>query len=103
MLDWTVGYGYRPWLAGFWLLVLLSLGTAIFALDHPQAINSGHDPHFNPLIYTLDLLIPVSPFGMRDAFVPAGSTQWLAYALIVAGWILATAVVAGIARVLRRD
>jgi hypothetical protein len=43
------------------------------------------------------------PFGMRDAFVPAGSTQWLAYALIVAGWILATAVIAGIARVLRRD
>jgi hypothetical protein len=103
LLDWTVGYGYRPWLAGFWLLVLPCLGTTIFAADHPQPVSSGHGPHFNPLIYTFDLLIPISPFGMRDAFAPAGSSQWLAYTLIVTGWILVTAVIAGIARVLRRD
>ena len=103
LLDWTVGYGYRPWLAGIWLLVLLAAGTAVFAAHQPRALNPGHDPHFNPLIYTLDLLIPIGPFGMRNAFVPADPGQWLAYALIAAGWILATAVVAGIARVLRRD
>jgi hypothetical protein len=103
LLNWTVGYGYRPWLAGLWLVVLLCLGTTVFAMDHPRAVNSGYEPHFNPLIYTFDLLIPVSPFGMRDAFAPVGLTQWLAYALIVAGWILATALIAGITRVLRRD
>jgi hypothetical protein len=103
LLDWTVGHGYRPWLAGIWLLVLLGAGTAVFAAQEPRGLNPGHDPHFNPLIYSLDLLIPIGPFGLRNVFVPVGLSQWLAYALIVAGWVLATAFVAGIARVLRRD
>lgn len=103
LLDWTVGHGYRPWLAGLWLLVLLAVGTAAFAAHQPRAMNPGQDPHFNPLIYTLDLLLPISPFGMRNTFIPTGSSQWLAYALIAAGWILATTLVAGIIRILRRD
>lgn len=103
LLDCTVGYGYKPWLAGVWLLVLLAVGTAVFATHQPRAMNPGQGPHFNSLIYTLDLLIPIGPFGMRNAFIPTGSNQWLAYALIAAGWILATTLVTGIARILRRD
>ena len=38
VLDWTVGYGYRPWLAGLWLLGLLTLGTALFSLSRPPLI-----------------------------------------------------------------
>lgn len=37
------------------------------------------------------------------AWNPQGIYQWLAYALIAAGWILATALIAGITRVLTRN
>jgi hypothetical protein len=40
-------------------------------------------------------------FGQRDAWNATGWTQWLGYALIVTGWGLATALIAGVTRVLR--
>ncbi|SDI57814.1 hypothetical protein SAMN05421505_1751, partial [Sinosporangium album] len=52
-------------------------------------------------VYTLDLLVPVSVFEQRAAWDPAGWTRWLAWTLIASGWILATALIAGTARVLR--
>jgi hypothetical protein len=101
LLDWTVGYGYRPWLAAVWLVALLAIGTVVFAIDPPHALRGGPVPPFNAFIYTLDLLIPLAAFGLRDAYASAGAAQWLADALIGAGWILATAVIAGVTRVLR--
>ncbi|MGI8329911.1 hypothetical protein ACRYCC_08085 [Actinomadura scrupuli] len=102
ILDWTVGYGYRPWRAALWFGLLLTVGTIVFSLVHPHSIKQpGEKPHFNAFAYTLDLLVPVSMFGQRDAWDPAGWTQWLAYALIVTGWMLATALIAGVTRVLR--
>jgi len=103
LLDWTVGYGYRPWLAAIWLAALLATGTAVFATYRPHVIPGGPAPPFNPFTYTLDLLIPIGAFGLRAAFAPVGAAQWLADALIAAGWILATAVIAGITRTIRRD
>jgi hypothetical protein len=103
LLDWTVGYGYRPWLAAIWLAALLAAGTAVFAAHPPHVILGGPAPPFNAFTYTLDLLIPIGAFGLRAAFAPAGAAQWFADALIAAGWILATAVIAGITRAVRRD
>jgi hypothetical protein len=60
-------------------------------------------PPFNPLIYTLNLLLPVVDFGQARAYDPQGPEQWLSYILIAAGWTLATAVAAGIIRVLQRN
>ncbi|MFI7702483.1 hypothetical protein [Nonomuraea sp. NPDC049480] len=103
LLDWTVGYGYRPWLSTAWLLALVTAGTVTFSLVPPQLLNpTGVRPYFHPLIYTIDLINPLGSFGMRAAYSPAGWTPWLAYGLIVTGWILATAVIAGAARVLKR-
>lgn len=102
MLDVTVGYGYRPWMAAFWLALLVTAGTFTFSQIPPHSIKQpGEQPSFNALAYTLDLLLPLSAFGQRDAFDPAGWTQWLAYGIIAAGWILATALIAGVTRVLR--
>ena len=53
LLDWTVGYGYRPWLAALWLAVLLTIGTVTLSLARPHSIHGGLAPHFNPFVYTL--------------------------------------------------
>ncbi|MCT9935374.1 hypothetical protein N5079_34740 [Planotetraspora sp. A-T 1434] len=101
LLDVVVGYGYRPWLAGLWVGLLLAAGTAVFSHWRPHQIGLDETRHFNAFTYTLDLLVPVSVFEQRAAWEPVGWTQWLANGLIAAGWILATALIAGGTRVLR--
>ncbi|MFF5262165.1 hypothetical protein ACFY4C_24785 [Actinomadura viridis] len=102
LLDWTVGYGYRPWLAFMWFGVLVAAGTVVFSANPPKSIKPGEEqPDFHALVYTLDLLIPIDTFGQQQAYDPQGWSRWVAYALIAAGWILATALIAGVTRVLR--
>ncbi|MFF0576142.1 hypothetical protein [Streptosporangium saharense] len=101
LLDLLVGYGYRPWLAGLWVAVLLAAGTGVFASVPPTQIDPEEVRVFQPFVYTLDLLAPVSVFEQRGAWDPVGWTRWLAWTLIASGWILATALIAGAARVLR--
>ena len=101
--DWVVGYGYRPQWAALWLAVLLAIGTIAFATNPPAPLDRAQSPEFSPLLYTLDLLIPIAGFGQRGAFTPRGWHHWLAAGLIAAGWILATTIAAGITRVLSRQ
>ncbi|GAA4630556.1 oxidoreductase [Actinoallomurus vinaceus] len=102
LLDWTVGYGYRPWIAAVWLMVLVAVGTVVFSIDHPRTIKQPDErPHFHALIYTLDLMLPIETFGQRSAWDPIGWSRWLAWTLTGTGWILATALISGVARVLR--
>jgi hypothetical protein len=101
--DWTVGYGYRPQRAALWLGALLLTGTIAFGLRHPAPLNPDEAPEFNPFLYTLDLLTPLIGFGQKDAFNPRGWQQWLAAALIAAGWTLATTIATGITRALSRQ
>ncbi|MCC3653700.1 oxidoreductase [Streptomyces sp. S07_1.15] len=103
LLDGTVGYGYRPWLAGVWLAALALLGTGVFGAHTPVAAQPGEGAPFSALVYTLDLLIPIGGLGQRNAWYwTGGAPAWLAYALIAAGWVLTTAVVAGVTRTLNK-
>ncbi|MEW1640582.1 membrane-associated oxidoreductase [Streptomyces sp. NPDC091219] len=101
--DATVGYGFRPLRACAWLLSLLAIGSVAYGLHHPHALKASEAPHFNPVFYTLDLLLPVISFGQEEAFAPDGWYQYLAYALIITGWILATTVVTGVTRTVSRQ
>ncbi|WP_328408936.1 membrane-associated oxidoreductase [Streptomyces violaceus] len=101
--DATVGYGFRPLRAAGWLVSLLVIGSVAYALHHPQPLKADEAPQFNPVFYTLDLLLPVISFGQEGAFAPADGYQWLSYALVLTGWILATTVVTGITRTVSRQ
>lgn len=103
LLDVTVGYGYRPWLAGVWLLALTLLGTLTFHAHAPTPVKRGEGAPFQPLVYTLDLLIPIGGLGQRTAWYwSSGGLQWLAYLLIALGWVLTTAVIAGVTRTVQK-
>jgi hypothetical protein len=101
--DVAVGYGYRPMRAAGWLLLLLCTGATAFALHRPPALKPAEAPGFNPVFYTLDLLLPLVDFGQETAFAPRGWYQWLSYLLIATGWILATTIAAGVTRSLNRQ
>ncbi|KUN25634.1 oxidoreductase [Streptomyces corchorusii] len=101
--DWTVAYGYRPGRAAVWMAVLWAAGTLAFArADHPPVSSGGH-PVWSPALFTLDLLLPVIDLGQAGQWQLRGGWQWLAAALILIGWVLATTVAAGATRLLRRS
>ncbi|WP_133910105.1 oxidoreductase [Streptomyces sp. NBC_00582] len=100
--DWTVAYGYRPGRAAVWMAVLWAASTLAFAnAPHPAVNPAGHPP-WNPALFSLDLLLPVIDLGQVGQWRLTGGWQWLATALILLGWILATTVAAGATRLLRR-
>ncbi|MFF7975478.1 oxidoreductase [Streptomyces sp. NPDC007905] len=100
--DLTVAYGYRPGRAAVWMAVLWAAGTLAFShADHPPMNSSGH-PSWSPALFTLDLLLPVIDLGQVGQWQLRGGWQWLAAAMIMLGWILATTVAAGASRLLRR-
>jgi hypothetical protein len=102
VLDWTVGFGYRPWLAFAWFAALLAVGTTVFSIEHPRAVKPPDElPSFHALIYTLDLLIPLDTFGQQLSYDAVNWSRWVAYALVATGWVLVTALIAGATRVLR--
>ncbi|WP_369031771.1 membrane-associated oxidoreductase [Streptomyces adonidis] len=101
--DLTVGYGFRPLRAAVWLLSLLAAGSIAYAAHHPRPLKASEAPEFNPVFFTLDLLLPVISFGQEGAFAPAGGYQYLSYVLILTGWILATTVIAGVSRSVTRQ
>ncbi|MFE9997168.1 membrane-associated oxidoreductase [Streptomyces avermitilis] len=100
--DLTVGYGYRPMRAVWWLLAIMLSGTLLFTAWPPQAVEPGKPPHFQAAIYTFDLLLPLVDFGQEQAFSPRGGFQWAAVLFICLGWLLATTAATGANRMLRR-
>ncbi|MFD2468668.1 hypothetical protein [Amycolatopsis silviterrae] len=105
LLYLTVGYGYRTWLAGLWLVLLVSFGTSLFGgayrSDMRAAAPSG--PAFQPIAYSLDVLIPIVDLGQKKAWYPQGPAQVWSWVFTGAGWVLTTAVVAGLTNALKRD
>jgi hypothetical protein len=67
-----------------------------------QPLDPSAAPHFNPVIYTLDLLLPVVNLGQKYAHNPTGFEQWLSYLLTAAGWLLATTIATSITRIITR-
>ncbi|MGJ5748755.1 hypothetical protein [Streptomyces puniciscabiei] len=74
LLDVTVGNGYRPWLAGVWLLALTLLGTLSFGIRSPHPVQRGQGTRAEPLVYTLDLLIPIGGLGQPAAWYWSGDS-----------------------------
>jgi len=106
LLDCTVGYGYRTWLAAVWLVALLALGTVLFGYIYPGDLapaSKTSPPSFQPFLYTLDLLLPVASLHQRDGWVARGAALWWSVFFIIMGWILATAVVLSLTGLLKRD
>jgi len=103
LLDWSVGYGYRPWLAAIWLISLIAIGSITFAWRPPPPVDQATSPPFNSLVYTINLLLPAGQFVQPDQWNLNGPERWFAYSLVGTGWLLASTVIAGVTRVLNRS
>lgn len=99
--DVTVGYGYRPGRAALWLVAAWALGALYFTGHRPSPLKADEIPHWNPALYALSKVLPIVNLG-QDGWNPAGTGQWVAAALVLTGWVLATTAAAGASRLLQR-
>jgi hypothetical protein len=100
--DWTVGYGYRPWRAGWWLAVCWLLGSLWFTHHQLSRLDTGQDPSWQPVIYTADLLVPVVNLGQDGLWRTSGYSAWVASLLTAVGWLLLSTGATGATRILTR-
>jgi hypothetical protein len=106
LLGATAGHGYRAWFAGLWLVLLWLVGGVLFGLAYPEHFKAAGPtaeiPAFQPLLYSVDLVLPIVDLGQHDAWIAEGPAQ-LGVFLTLAGWVLATAAVAALTGLLKKD
>ncbi|MEU0434485.1 hypothetical protein ABZ153_23110 [Streptomyces sp. NPDC006290] len=100
--DATVGYGYRPGRALIWLLALIAVTAIAFSATPPRPAQA-HGPSFQPVVFALDLILPVLDLGQEKAFTPVDSTAWIAWISSLSGWLLGTTVITSLTRRLTRS
>lgn len=100
--DALFGYGFAPTRALLWLAAIVGTGAWWFSGHAVRPLKRQEHPTWDPFIYALDLVMPIVDLGQEKAWDPVGADKAVAMALVVAGWLLATAVVAGARRLLSR-
>ncbi|MEV6907255.1 hypothetical protein [Amycolatopsis sp. NPDC051071] len=100
--DALFGYGFVPTRALLWLTAMVGTGGWWFSGHPVRPLKQNEHPTWDPFVYALDLVVPVVDLGQEKAWDPVGTDKLVAMALVVAGWLLATAVVAGARRLLTR-
>ena len=58
---------------------------------------------FNAPIYTLDVLLPIIDLGEQDSWQPVGTALYVYWVLILLGWVMTSALIAGLTGLIKRD
>lgn len=100
--DGLFGYGFVPTRALLWLTILVGGGAGWFSRHDLRPVKAHEHPSWDPFLYALDLVVPIVDLGHERAWDPTGANKIVAMTLVISGWLLATAVVAGGRRLLSR-
>jgi hypothetical protein len=117
LLYLTIGYGYRTWLAAVWVLALLLAGTSLFASAKREGIVvpsdkeayscwrshaslPQHYPPFNPMYYSLDVVLPFLDLRQKSSWQLKGrkTGDWLHafYEVFLISYVLAVYLLTGL-------
>jgi hypothetical protein len=92
-LNWLVGYGYYPQFAIAWVILLIALGALVLRTSR-QGLANGM-PY--GIAYSFDMLLPL--IKLREWHYEINLEGWVRYYFYwqkIAGWILASFLVAGL-------
>jgi hypothetical protein len=128
MLDVTIGYGYRPLRALWWIAGFVIVGAVLFELGYRARIvtptdeaayrvfvESGagppHYPPFHAFVYALENFLPVVDLDQGEYWrpnpvhgaVPGRLLRWYLWLHILAGWLLTPLLFAGLSGLIRPD
>ena len=114
-----IGYGYRPLKAFVPILIFVVLGWAVFWSGYQRGVMSPmaeDHPVFQPLVYSIDMFLPVVNLYQGNYWLPDASKVWfecksvkisswwlLGYLRIhiMAGWVFTTLLLGGLTGLIR--
>lgn len=103
--DKLLGYGYRSWQALIPVATLLAAGILFFLIWPGDVAPVGTDatrPFLWQVVYSAELLLPLVNTVQRESFTLRGAGPLVGLTLTISGWVLLTAIVAGITGFIRR-
>jgi len=127
LLGVTIGYGYRPHYALGWAAVIVALGATLTAggqtsdLFRDTKTDTAKYSPLNPVVYSLDVFLPVGNLRQEDYWWPDSEKRCTALTLSewewpcgaamrvylwfhnLAGWVLTTLFAAGLVGLVRKD
>jgi hypothetical protein len=129
-LKWTIGYGFYPWRALGWLVLLTVVGWGLFRHGYLSGAmaptdkdaycffrDQGWPPdyyqRFTASVYSLENSLPFVSLGQKDHWTPdpnprgsrpmPGFLRWFRWVQVLLGWLLATLFVVGVTGVVRKE
>ena len=93
LLKWGIGYGYYPYQALYWVVGFVLLGSIVLFISGEGRRNGL--PY--GVSYSFDLLLPIIRLREQHYSIDlAGWVRYYFYAHKIAGWVLASILVAGL-------
>jgi len=106
VLDKTIAYGYRPYRAFIWAIVVILACAAVFAGCFGPVAFAQDDKHSHlyPLVYSIDAFLPIVDLGQADVQSPKSLAPHIVlWVEICLGWLLTTLGVLGVTGVVRKQ
>jgi hypothetical protein len=128
LLRYTTGYGYRLWLAGLIAVIIVIVGGEVYkyAYESGSIVPASVDvlvnepytqkgippqdyPRFQPMVYSLDVFLPIIDLKMESYYLPVRDTPLGSFARgymllqIISGWLLTTLFATAVGSLLREQ
>ncbi len=111
LMDITMAHGYRPWRLVWICVFIVVLGWWRFRRARDDMVCTENEKlrhlyGFHPLVYSIDLFVPLIDFGQAKHWLPNLGTvserfRWYVWGHIAAGWILSTLTAVGLTGLVR--
>ena len=104
VLDKTIAYGYRPYRAFIWAIIVIGVCAAVFGrLGTVESVHSDKHSHLYAIAYSLNAL-PIVDLGQADNHTPKELVPHIVlWAEICLGWLLTTLGVLGLTGIVRKE
>ena len=114
-LDFTIGHGYQVWRILIFACSIIGIGAFVFYIANymgvmvPVKDAATKTPFFQPIIYSIDLFLPIVNLHEEEYWLPMGQGKFSNFFMgylwvhIFLGWLLTTIGVAGLTGIVKKD
>jgi hypothetical protein len=92
VLDRTIRYGWEPWRAIVWGVVLIAVGALVFASAGKASFTRDPGkfgaPPFQPVAYSVDTFLPIIDLGQQATWAPRDTATWQPFGWRTSGLVL---------------
>lgn len=86
-INFFIVYGKGPELAAFWFFLIVMFGWFMFRKEDKMTAKAEAGRKYRPLLYSLDLFLPLVNFGYADAWSPNPENKLIAFYAVIHRWL----------------